>query len=147
MVEIRKGHTIGHRIRNGDGEMREFLLPCADELNLDKPMKSILPDIDIDAINRHEQLYRAVEMFLIEEGFDAIFHGTAGEESEHMRPAIVVMQGCEKYSITFFGHDIVVVKQSNTNFGWSSNTSNRLFGVPLQDPNSMEHLADFLRTL
>jgi len=122
--------------------------PVLKDPNFTEPLKGKLPELDEDVIRAHEQLYRAVEQILVEEGFDAIFYGTAGVEGEgSFRPAVVVMIGCEKYAVTFYDYDVIVIRQPlRVRYDWM-NPQNSLFGTPLQDPDSMEYLVRFLRTL
>lgn len=64
-----------------DGKPVRFAVPHLTEEDLNKPLEkaSADPEIDPEHLRKHEQILRAVCEILVEEGIDAIFHGTGGD--------------------------------------------------------------------
>lgn len=141
--------TLNTVLGKVNGKDVVFAFPVMSEEDLNRPMKKCAadPEVDPEVLRQHEQIYRAIEMFLVEQGLDAILYGTAGKEFDDeptFQPAITVMVGCEKYDVTLDGYDIIVKKQSQS---VQYRNKNRIWGTPLQEPNSIERLEEFLRTL
>jgi hypothetical protein len=136
-----------------NGKDVNVAFPIMTEEDLNKPLKKVAADpiIDPESITQHEQIYRAIEMFLVEQGFDAICYGTGGTDfpsEPDYKPAIVVMIGCDKFEVTLDNYDIVVFKRSLRPYTVAGRSYGKVFfSALLQEPDSLDQLVEFLRTL
>lgn len=133
-----------------DGKPVRFAVPHLTEEDLNKPLEkaSADPEIDPEHLRKHEQILRAVCEILVEEGIDAIFHGTGGrsfEDDPSFVPGIAVMRGCDRFTVVAVDGNITLTKDPARYFMKSK--PDNLFKASLSEPDSITRLVERLKEL